>query len=94
MQLTGRGMDARAEHVLFVDPATGAIRRRQRLVGSQVQREQRAVGSEACGPLSLPTSWCDDRNERTYLVEEPTWNAELPAGLATAPERLSKVRDR
>jgi hypothetical protein len=44
--------------------------------------------------LSLPTSWCDDRNERTYLVEEPTWNAELPAGLATAPERLSKVRDR
>jgi hypothetical protein len=94
VQLTGRGMDARAEHVLFVDPATGAIRRRQRLVGSQVQREQRAVGSEACGPLSLPTSWCDDRNERTYLVEEPTWNAELPAGLATAPERLSKVRDR
>jgi len=35
----------------------------------------------------------DERAVR-FEIAEPTWNAELPSGLATATERLTQPRDR
>ena len=96
VKLGMRGMDPAAEHVLFVDPATGAVDYHRRMVRGRQQRGVRFEAFAACGPLRLPAEFLVElgRNRRATTIADAKWNPELPATLATATERLAQPRDK
>ncbi|MBL8755108.1 MAG: hypothetical protein JNK15_17525 [Planctomycetes bacterium] len=96
VRLMLRGMDPKALHVLFVDPATGAVDFHHRVVGARVQRGFRIDATAACGPLLLPAEARIEqgRNRRPITFAEAKWNPELPADLATATGRRATPRDK
>lgn len=94
VRLAGRCMDPATEHVLLVEPSTGAIVRTWLIVGG---RSVSPITIEACtgvGPLQLPCEQTEQQRgrRRAFVISDPKWNPELPADLATATERLSQPR--
>lgn len=96
VHLAGRCMDPTVEHVLLVEPATGAVVRTWRLVRGRASYTTSIAATTACGPLLLPTGQVDGmRNRpREFTIVDAKWNPELPPALATATERLAKPRGR
>lgn len=94
VRLGGRGMDPVGEHVLLVDPETGAIVKRRKLTRGRAQDDTRIAATAACGPLPLPVDQVDERRNGAhhYTIVDAKWNPELPATIATATEQLSEPR--
>lgn len=94
VRLAGRGMDPTGEHVLLVEPSTGAIVRTWRLTRGRALITVSMGAATGVGPLLLPCEQTEQhRNgQRAFVIAEAKWNPELPADLATATERLSQPR--
>lgn len=92
VRLGGRGMDARQEHIVLVDPATGDVVRVRTVLDGRVRSDLRVVARTQCGPLLLATEFVDEqaRDERRISFVDVRWNPDLPKDLATATERLTK----
>jgi hypothetical protein len=96
VRLAQRGADPKQALHLLVDPDTGAIASVESWLGDRNQATWMLEATTACGPLLLPTGWSDEQRRRRvrFAIDEATWNPVLPAGLATAAERLTRPRDR
>ena len=94
VHLAGRGMDPTGEHVMLVEPTTGAIVRTWRLTRGRALFTVNMGEATGVGPLLLPCEQTElHRNrQRAFVIDEAKWNPELPADLATANHFLSQPR--
>jgi hypothetical protein len=94
VRLAGRGLHLKSSYELTVSRATGeVISFRERSV-SGLQKVFQLVASDACGPLTVPTTWRVQLGSRSreYTVEDLIWNPDLPAGIDSVTERLTSPR--
>lgn len=91
-----RGTDPRTNYHLLVDPATGAISRIEERRDGRVRATLLLEATVACGPMQLPSRWSQEERRRraTIGIDLPSWNPQLPDGLANATERLTAPRAR
>lgn len=91
VRLAHRCLDPRIEYQVMV-ASNGAIASVQESRSGRLLALSEVTATTPCGPMSLPTGW--RRRGTDYALEDPAWNPELPAGIATSTTKLTAPRDR
>jgi hypothetical protein len=97
VHLAQRGFDLRTEYRLMVRDDGEIFSVEEWSGGGGKKRGTwRLLESTQCGPLLLPTSWRyeSSRTPREYTITDPVWNPDLPAGVESATEQLTRPRER
>jgi hypothetical protein len=89
------GLDPKRYLRLLVDAETGTIASVEQWQGNRALSLWSVDSTTACGPLQVVTKWTADHRRRRSQVEyaAPTWNPELPPGIATATDLLTERRE-
>lgn len=91
VRLAGRGLDPTAEFVLCVDAATGDVVAIETWERGRLQLTRSGLVAVPCGPLLLTAGGelVRGRTRHDDGFVDPAWNPVLPAGFASAPQRLA-----